>query len=330
MSLRTVIAAMTAVLVAGSVVPAIAQSANDAYRPSDPYAGSQGAPRPNDAYVPQQQPQSYYGGTPQGQPNYAPPPYSGNQPGYAPPPAGNQAYGAPPYGSAPPPYGAGPPQGDPYAAPGYGPPPGQPPPYGGSGQAYGGTPSYGGPQYGAPYAPPPEQASATMPPPDNGERATYSRNEILDAGHSLFGAVSQGLASAVEYAFQKAGRPNGYIIGEDAGGAFIAGLRYGEGTLFTKDAGNHKVYWQGPSLGYDVGAEGSKTMVLVYHLRDPSDIYNRFGGVQGSAYFVGGVGVQFQQYGNVILAPIRAGVGLRLGANVGYLKYTPTPTWNPF
>lgn len=170
------------------------------------------------------------------------------------------------------------------------------------------------------------------PPPRYGDRAPaqYSRNEILNAGHGFFGSISQGLAGAIEYAFQQAGRPNGYILGEDAGGAFVAGLRYGEGVLHTKDAGRHRVYWQGPSLGYDFGGEGSKTMVLVYNLRDISEIYNRFGGVQGSAYLVGGVSVQFQKYGDVVLAPIRAGVGLRLGANVGYLKYTRTPTWNPF
>jgi hypothetical protein len=137
------------------------------------------------------------------------------------------------------------------------------------------------------------------------------------------------LGSAVEYAFKSEGRPNGYILGEDAGGAFVVGLRYGEGRLFTKDAGDHKVYWQGPSLGYDAGAEGSKTMVLVYNLHDPSEIYNRFGGAEGSAYLVGGVSVQFQTYGDVKLGIIRSGVGVRLGASVGYLKYTRTPTWNP-
>ncbi len=165
-------------------------------------------------------------------------------------------------------------------------------------------------------------------PAENG--GYYTQNEISAAGHGFFGSVSRGLASAIEYAFQKAGRPNGYILGEDAGGAFVAGLRYGEGRLYTKDAGTHKVFWQGPSIGYDVGAEGSKTMVLVYNLRDPSDIFHRFAGVQGTAYLVGGVGVQFQKYGDVILAPIRSGIGLRLGANVGYLKYTRSPTWNPF
>ena len=180
--------------------------------------------------------------------------------------------------------------------------------------------------YGEPYHAP------DAPPPGEGPYAhdSYSQNEVLDAGRHFFGSVSKGLASVVEYAFSKSGRPNGYILGEDAGGAFVAGLRYGEGTLYTKDAGAHKVYWQGPSIGYDFGGEGSKTMVLVYNLHEPWEIYDRYAGVQGSAYFVGGVGIQYQTHGNVTLAPIRAGIGLRLGANVGYLKYTREPTWNPF
>jgi hypothetical protein len=195
-------------------------------------------------------------------------------------------------------------------------------------------PAPGAEPFGQEYGPPPHHPDdPALPPSRYDERAvdrTYSRGEILATGHRFFGSVSQGLASVVEHAFRKAGRPNGYILGEDAGGAFIAGLRYGEGMLYTKDAGRHKIYWQGPSVGYDFGGEGSKTMVLVYNLRHPSEIYNRFGGVQGSAYFVGGVGIQFQAYGGLILAPIRSGVGLRLGANVGYLKYTRAPTWNPF
>lgn len=165
-------------------------------------------------------------------------------------------------------------------------------------------------------------------PPPGGSRP-YEQNEIVSAGHSFFGAVSKGLASAVEYAFKSQGRPNGYILGEDASGAFVVGLRYGEGKLFTKDAGVHKVYWQGPSLGYDAGAEGSKTMVLVYNMYDPADLYHRFAGAEGSAYLVGGVSVQFQTYGHVTLAVIRSGVGVRLGANVGYSKYSRRPTWNP-
>jgi len=199
------------------------------------------------------------------------------------------------------------------------------------------------PRSGQPYGPPPDKGETRdfshraddLPPPRGGygppaDERSYSQDEILRAGHRFFGSISQGLAKVVEHAFRRSGRPNGYILGEDAGAAFFAGLRYGEGVLYTKDAGIHKVYWQGPSLGYDFGAEGSRTMVLVYNLRDPFDIYNRFGGIQGSAYFVGGVGIQFQAHDDVILAPIRAGVGIRLGANVGYLKYTRTRTWNPF
>lgn len=173
-----------------------------------------------------------------------------------------------------------------------------------------------------------DRAPRNYPQDDGG--GTYSQNEILGAGHQFFGSVSKGLANVIEYAFKQSGRPNGYILGEDAGGAFVAGLRYGEGRLHTRRWGTHKVYWQGPSVGYDFGGDGSKTMVLVYNMRDPSDIYHRFGGVQGSAYVVGGVGIQFQTYEHVTMAPIRAGVGLRLGANIGYLKYTRSPTWNPF
>jgi hypothetical protein len=196
--------------------------------------------------------------------------------------------------------------------------------------------------YGETYSPPPAEGSRTerydpVAPPDQGgppesgsSRGAYSQAEIVRAGHGFFGNVSSGLASAIEWAFQKAGRPNGYILGQDAGGAIVAGVRYGEGLLHTKDAGDHKVFWQGPSIGYDMGAEGNKVMVLVYNLRDPSDIYRRFGGVEGTAYLVGGVGVQLEKSDYVTLAPIRAGVGLRLGANVGYLKYTRQPTWNPF
>jgi hypothetical protein len=198
--------------------------------------------------------------------------------------------------------------------------------------------------YGQPYTPPPDPSDRDYgrgpndPPYQNGprrydERAPdggYSPGEITQAGRGFFGSVSQGMASVIEYAFQRQGRPNGYILGEEAGGAFVAGLRYGEGTLYTRDAGTHKVYWQGPSVGYDFGGEGSKVMVLVYNLRDPNDIFERYGGVDGSAYIVGGVGITFLARDHVTLAPIRSGVGLRLGANIGYLKYTRRPTWNPF
>ncbi len=193
-------------------------------------------------------------------------------------------------------------------------------------------------RYGAPYrtAPPPSRnAYNEAPPPrryddEQPRDGTFSMREITQAGHGFFGSLSQGLASVIEHAFKSKGRPNGYILGEDLGGAFVAGLRYGEGNLYTRDAGTHKVYWQGPSLGFDAGAEGSKVMVLVYNMRDPDDIYHRFGGIAGSAYVVGGAGLTFQSHGDMVVAPIRAGIGLRLGANIGYLKYTRRPTWNPF
>jgi len=158
----------------------------------------------------------------------------------------------------------------------------------------------------------------------------YSSNEILDAGHRLFGGVSRGLASVVERAFSTWGQPNGYILGQEGGGAFVAGLRYGEGTLYTKNAGDLRTYWQGPSLGWDVGGEGARTMILVYNLPATQAIYQRFAGIDGSAYLVGGVGMTALTAHNVVLVPIRSGVGLRLGANVGYLKFTPNATWNPF
>jgi hypothetical protein len=158
----------------------------------------------------------------------------------------------------------------------------------------------------------------------------YSSNEILDAGHRFFGGVSRGLASVVEKAFSTWGQPNGYVLGQEGGGAFIGGLRYGEGALYTKNAGDLKVYWQGPTLGWDVGGEGARTMMLIYNLPATRAIYQRFAGVDGSAYIVGGVGMTALTANNIVLVPIRSGVGLRLGANVGYLKFTPQATWNPF
>lgn len=192
------------------------------------------------------------------------------------------------------------------------------------------------PRYQAPpqrYSAPPQQRYSNDRQYQNNRPITeeeYSSNEIKGAGEKFFGSVSVGLARVVEHAFKSKGRPNGYILGEEAGGAFIAGLRYGEGTLYTKSAGQHKVFWQGPSIGYDFGASGSKSMILVYNLHSPEDIFRSYGGVTGSAYFIGGVGITFLKRDHVNLAPIVSGVGLRLGANVGYLKFTRTPTWNPF
>ena len=162
------------------------------------------------------------------------------------------------------------------------------------------------------------------PPP-----GTYSSNELVDAGHRFFGTVSRDLALVIEKAFSQWGQPNGYILGQEASGAITVGLRYGEGTLYTRNAGDLKVYWQGPSLGFDLGGDGARTMILVYSLPRVDAIFQRFVGISGSAYFIGGFGMTALTARNIVLVPIRSGVGLRLGANIGYLKFTPSPTWNP-
>jgi hypothetical protein len=170
-------------------------------------------------------------------------------------------------------------------------------------------------------APPPSQ-----PPTAN----QFSSNEVIDAGHRFFGGVSRGLAEIVEKAVSQWGLPNGYVLGQEASGAFIGGLRYGDGTLYTRNAGDVRVFWQGPSVGFDAGADGARTMMLVYNLPQVGAIFERFGGINGSAYFIGGFGMTALTANNIVVVPIRSGIGLRLGANLGYLKFTDNPTWNPF
>jgi hypothetical protein len=157
----------------------------------------------------------------------------------------------------------------------------------------------------------------------------YTAQEIVDSGHRFFGTASGGLATVVEKVFASYGLPNGYVLGEEGSGAFIGGVTYGEGTLHTKNAGDHKVFWQGPSLGFDFGGQGSRVMMLVYNLDNVSNLYDRYGGLAGSAYVVAGLGFNVLKNGNVLLVPVRTGVGARLGVNLGYLKLTQTPTWNP-
>lgn len=159
---------------------------------------------------------------------------------------------------------------------------------------------------------------------------SYTAQEVVDSGHRFFGATSGGLGSVVEKIFATYGLPNGYVLGEEGSGAIIGGLTYGEGTLYTKNAGDHKVFWQGPSIGWDYGGQGSRTMILVYNLDSVDALYKRFGGVAGSAYVVAGLGFNVLKNGRVLLVPVRTGVGARLGVNVGYLKVTDRPTWNPF
>ena len=162
------------------------------------------------------------------------------------------------------------------------------------------------------------------------EAQQFSSNELVNAGHGFFGSASSGLATLIERAVESYGLPNGYILGEEGSGALVAGLRYGEGSLYTKNAGDHKVYWQGPSLGWDFGGDGNRTMMLVYNLTNTQKIYRRFFGVSGSAYLIGGLGMTVMKNGDTVLVPVRTGVGARLGVNVGYLKMRENPTWNPF
>ena len=173
------------------------------------------------------------------------------------------------------------------------------------------------------YSPPPQGVH-------QGGGGYYSSPEVLDTGHRFFGSVSRGLAQIVERAGSQFGLPNGYILGQEAGGAVAVGLRYGEGVLYTKNAGDLRVFWQGPSVGFDLGGEGARTMMLIYSLPATEAIYQRFAGVDGSAYFVGGLGMTALTSNHIVVVPIRTGIGMRLGANVGYLKFTPSATWNPF
>jgi hypothetical protein len=159
---------------------------------------------------------------------------------------------------------------------------------------------------------------------------TYSTDEIVGRGHKFFGVVSRELAQIVEYAGSRWGQPNGYILGQEGSGAIGVGLRYGEGKLYMKYGGERRVYWQGPSVGFDFGGEGARTMILVYNLPGPDSIIRRFPGINGSAYIVGGFGMTALTIDGIVLVPIQSGVGARFGVNVGYLKFTPRATWNPF
>jgi hypothetical protein len=162
------------------------------------------------------------------------------------------------------------------------------------------------------------------------DKNTYDQDTVLKDAERFFGKGTEGVGKVIEKAFKEHGRPNGYIAGEEASGAIAIGLRYGDGTLKLKSGASRKVYWQGPSVGFDWGANVSKVFILVYHLPDSSKIFQRFPAVDGSFYYVGGAGINYQQRGNIILAPIRLGVGLRAGASIGYMHYSKTKTYNPF
>ncbi|MFT0891175.1 DUF1134 domain-containing protein [Pseudochelatococcus sp. G4_1912] len=171
------------------------------------------------------------------------------------------------------------------------------------------------------------------PVPDDND--TFNPEEIIDSGHRFFGSASRGLGNAVQNAFERWGKPNGYILGQEAAGAFFGGLRYGEGKLYTRNKGERTLFWQGPSLGFDFGGSGNRTMILVYHLPSVDRMFQRFAGVDGSAYLVAGFAISAlaargDAGQDILLVTIRTGVGLKLGVNIGYLKFTPQSTWNPF
>ncbi|HZK98710.1 MAG TPA: DUF1134 domain-containing protein [Caulobacteraceae bacterium] len=173
-----------------------------------------------------------------------------------------------------------------------------------------------------------------QPPPDYGPpRApapTYNDDEVVNRVSNFLGVTAESAGAAVERAFRDNGRPTGYIAGEEGSGAFVFGLRYGRGLLYMKDRRTTEVFWQGPSVGFDAGGNASRVFTLCYNLQYPDAIFRRFPGVEGTAYFIGGIGVNYARAEDIVLAPMRVGVGLRLGANVGYLAYTRRRNVLPF
>jgi hypothetical protein len=160
--------------------------------------------------------------------------------------------------------------------------------------------------------------------------STYRKDDLIGAAEGVFGKGAQGLAGIIEDILRKQGEPNGYITGREAGGAIAVGLRYGSGTLHHKIEGNRPVYWTGPSLGFDLGANAANAFVLVYNLNDTQDLYRRYGAGEGQAYLLGGFHVAYLRRKDVVLIPVRMGAGLRLGANIGYMKFSQKQRWVPF
>ncbi|UIP06716.1 DUF1134 domain-containing protein [Erythrobacter sp. SDW2] len=162
------------------------------------------------------------------------------------------------------------------------------------------------------------------------EKTTYGEDDLIGAAEGVFGKGAEGLAKMIQKLLAEQGEPNGYIVGREAGGAFIVGARYGSGTLFHKVEGEKPVYWTGPSIGFDVGANAGNTFVLVYNLYDTEELYERYPAGEGQAYLVGGVTASYLRKGDVVLIPIRVGAGLRLGVNAGYMKFSKKQRWLPF
>ena len=179
-------------------------------------------------------------------------------------------------------------------------------------------------------APGMESSAAPTATPPAGDQSTYQEDDLIGAAEGVFGKGAQGLGNLIEDILKKQGRPNGYIVGREGGGALVVGLRYGSGTLHHKVEGEKPVYWTGPSIGFDAGANAGSTFVLVYNLYDSEDLYRRFPSGEGVAYLVGGFNASYLRRGDIVLIPIRVGAGLRLGANVGYMKFSKKQRWLPF
>ncbi len=165
---------------------------------------------------------------------------------------------------------------------------------------------------------------------DTAPGATYEQDTVLRQAEGVFGEGAEGIGDLIERSFKKFGRPNAVIRGEEGGGAFVAGLRYGKGRLFFAGGGARKIYWQSPSIGFDAGGNAAKTFIMVYNLKSTQDLFQRYPAVDGSLYFIGGAGLNYNQIDDTVLAVIRVGVGWRAGVSVGYLKFTPEVTVNPF
>ncbi len=166
--------------------------------------------------------------------------------------------------------------------------------------------------------------------PEAASGATYKQDDLIGAAEGVFGKGAQGLAEIIERTLKEQGEPVAYITGREASGAIGIGLRYGSGTMFHKVEGQRDVYWTGPSLGFDLGGNAAKTFVLVYNLYDSQELYHRYPAGEGAAYFVGGFNASYLRWGKVVLIPIRMGVGMRLGANIGYMNFTEKRRWLPF
>ena len=208
-----------------------------------------------------------------------------------------------------------------------------PPPAPGEPVYYGDTAP---PPAAAPAAPPPAPAPGVpadpaLPPPTQMATAnTYKEDDLIGAAESVFGKGAKGLAELIRKILAEQGEPSAYIAGREASGAFVVGLRYGSGTLFHNVEGQRPVYWTGPSAGFDAGVDAGRTFVLVYNLYDSQELYQRFPAGQGTAYFIGGFTASYMRSGDIVLIPIRLGVGVRLGANVGYMKFSEKQNWFPF